>query len=114
MNIGGVWTYKEDFALGKSEGKVEIVQTNNSVTAFFIFIEEVENDYKILVKEKTCGTIEKGKILLESVEVSAVQDGKEIEYLPNNFEVHIVSETKLVGSTYDSENVCGVFVMEKI
>ena len=63
--------------------------------------------------EKTKGQIHDGKLLLKSTEVIAIQDGKEIDYLPNNFEVYLVSDEKLVGSTFDSENVCGVFVMER-
>jgi hypothetical protein len=113
MNITGNWSYKEDFEFGKSIGKAELNQIGNDVTGTFSFTEEVEGDYKIEVVEKVKGTISDGKVLLESVEVKATQDNKEIEYLPNSFEVFLVSENKLVGSTYDSEDVCGVFVMER-
>ena len=113
MNITGIWTYNEDFEFGKSEGEVEISQTGNKVTAIFSFTEKVENNYEIDVIEKTKGVISDGKVLLESVEVKAVQDNRKIEYLPNTFEVHLVSENKLVGSTFDSEEVCGVFVMDR-
>ncbi|NQU51999.1 MAG: hypothetical protein HQ522_05625 [Bacteroidetes bacterium] len=113
MNITGNWIYKEDFEFGKSEGKVEITQTGNEVIGTFTFTEKVENNYEIEVVEKTKGTISDAKVLLESTEVTALQDDKEIDYLPNCFEVHLVSEDKLVGSTYDSEDVCGVFVLER-
>jgi len=114
MNITGTWTYNEDFEFGKSEGKVELQQLDNLVRGILTFTEEVENDYKIEVEEKVQGTITNGKVLLESVEVKAKQDNKEIHYLPNCFDVFMVSENKLVGSTYDSEDVCGVFVMERL
>ena len=113
MNIAGKWSYREDFGLGKSEGEVILFQTGNKVSGKFIFTEKVENDYEILVTETVEGTFFENRLLLESTEVKALQDEKEIEYLPNNFEVFLVSESKLVGSTYDCENVCGVFVMEK-
>jgi len=113
MNISGIWSYKEDFEFGNSEGEVVISQVGNVVSAIFTFTEKVENKYKIVVVEKVQGTISEGKVVLESNEVTALQDGKKIDYLPNTFEVHLVSENKLVGSTYDSEDVCGVFVLER-
>jgi hypothetical protein len=114
MNITGNWTYSEDFEFGKSIGKAYLEQVDDNVKGTFSFIEEVEADYKIEVVEKVKGTISDGKVLLESIDVKAMQDGKEIAYLPNCFDVFLVSANKLVGSTYDSENVCGVFVMERL
>ncbi|NOQ25164.1 MAG: hypothetical protein GQ564_07350 [Bacteroidales bacterium] len=114
MNIKGVWSYNEDFEFGKSTGEVELQQLDDKVSGIFTFTEEVEKDYKIEVVEKVQGTIINGKVLLESVEVKATQNNKEIHYLPNCFDVFLVSENKLVGSTYDSEEVCGVFVMERL
>ena len=92
MNISGIWTYKEDFGFGNSEGEAAATQ----------------------VGDKVKGTIVDGKVLLENMEVTALQNNKAIDYLLNNFEVHRISENKLVGSTYDSEDVCGVFVLERI
>jgi hypothetical protein len=114
MNISGIWIYNEDFGFGKSEGEVKITQAENEVTGTFTFTEKVENAYKIDVVEKAKGIIYDGKVLLESIEVTALQNNKVIEYLPNSFEAHLVSENKLVGSTFDSEDVCGVFVLERI
>lgn len=113
MNISGNWLYNECFEFGKSIGKANLQQNGNSVSGIFTFIEEVEDNYKIEVIEKVQGTIANGKVLLESVEVKATQNNKEIHYLPNSFDVYLVSENKLVGSTYDCEDVCGVFVMER-
>lgn len=113
MNISGIWTYNEDFGFGESEGKVELTQVGSEVSGTFTFTENVENNYKIDVTEKVKGTISDEKVLLESIEVTAFQNNKAIDYLPNNFEVHLVSENKLVGSTYDSEDVCGVFILER-
>lgn len=114
MNISGTWTYSEDFEYGKSEGKVVLFHVGEEVSGIFTFTEEVENNYKIEVTEKVKGIISDGKVVLESVGVRALQDDRVIEYLPNTFEVHRISENKLVGSTYDSEEVCGVFVLERI
>lgn len=113
MDITGTWTYNEDFEFGKSIGEVVLKQEGNLVKGTFTFTEEVEEDYKIEVVEQVQGTISDQKVLLKSVEVKASENGKEINYLPNNFEVYLTSENKLVGSTYDSEDVCGVFVMER-
>ena len=113
MNLTGNWSYTEDFELGRSNGAANLHQVGSKVSGTFTFTEEVENDYKIEVIEEVKGTIADGKVLLKSVEVKAMQSGKEVAYLPNCFEMFLVSENKLVGSTYDSEDVCGVFVMEK-
>ena len=78
-----------------------------------LFTEEVENNYSIQVTEKVKGILSNGKLLLESVEVKALQNGREISYLPNTFETHRITETQIIGSTYDSEDVCGVFVLER-
>jgi hypothetical protein len=114
MNITGVWLYNEDFEFGKSYGKAYLQQDGDRVNGIFTFTEDVENEYKIEVIEKVQGTVANGKVLLESVEVKAIQNNKEIHYLPNCFDVFLVSENKLVGSSYDSEDVCGVFVMERV
>ncbi|MEN8116072.1 MAG: hypothetical protein ABFS16_03795 [Bacteroidota bacterium] len=114
MNISGTWKYNEDFGHGKSAGEVKLTQNGTEVTGIFTFTEKVENDYEINVVEKVRGTISEGKVLLESIEVTATQNGCSIDYLPNNFEVHLVSDNKLVGSTNDSEDVCGVFVLERM
>jgi hypothetical protein len=114
MNISGNWTYKEDFEFGNSEGEVKVTQDGNEVNAIFTFTEKVENNYEINVIESVKGFVSDKKVVLESQQVKATQNGKTIEYIPNNFEVYLVSENKLVGSTYDSEDVCGVFVMERI
>ncbi|WP_163323862.1 hypothetical protein [Draconibacterium mangrovi] len=113
MNISGSWTYNEDFEYGNSVGEVELIQTGDEVSGVFSFTEEVENNYSIQVTEKVKGTLSNGKLLLESVEVKALQNGREISYLPNTFETHRITETQIIGSTYDSEDVCGVFVLER-
>lgn len=113
MDISGTWVYQEDFEFGKSEGEATLTQTGDQIMGVFSFIEKVENDYEIEVTEQVKGTIAEGKVLLESIAVLAKENGKEISYLPNNFEVYLVAENKLVGSTFDSENVCGVFVLER-
>jgi len=118
MNATGQWKYKEDFEYGKSEGEVKLVQIENKLYGEFTFTEKVENgnddDYKINVFEKVKGEIIEGKVLLESIEVVAKEQDVEIEYIPNNFELHLISENKLVGSTYDADNVCGVFTLERL
>lgn len=114
MDISGNWSYNEDFEFGKSIGKANLQQNGDRVSGIFTFTEEIENDYKIEVIEKVQGKIAKGKVLLESMEVKAIQNNKEIHYLSNSFDVFLVSENRLVGSTYDNENVCGVFVMERV
>ena len=118
MNLTGLWKYKEDFEYGKSEGEVRLVQMKDSLHGDFIFTEKVENgdkdDYEIEVVEKVKGKIVEGTVLLESMEVEAKQGSETIDYIANNFDVHIVSETKLVGSSFDKDNVCGVFTLEKI
>ncbi|MCG8410931.1 MAG: hypothetical protein MI739_06585 [Bacteroidales bacterium] len=113
MDITGTWEYQEDFGFGKSAGQVELKQSNNIVSGIFTFTEEVDNDYKIDVVEKVEGTISDNKLLLKSIEVKATQNSQEINYLPNTFDIYLVSENKLVGSTFDNEDVCGVFVMER-
>ena len=113
MDISGKWIYMEDFEYGKSEGEVDFIQAGKQVIGIFTFTERVENEYKIDVTEKVKATISDGKVLLQSIEVSALQDGRLIDYLPNTFDGHLVSENKLVGSTYDNEDVCGVFILER-
>ncbi len=114
MNITGKWSYNEDFEFGKSIGEVELKQSGNKLRGTFTFSEEVENEYKIEVVEKVHGVIYNEKVLLESVEVKATQNNKEINYLPNFFVVFWVSGNTLVVLTYDRVDVCGVCVIERI
>ncbi|MEN8138016.1 MAG: hypothetical protein ABFR62_06255 [Bacteroidota bacterium] len=114
MNITGHWKYSEDFEFGESIGNVKLIQVEDSVYGEFSFTEKVENDYEIEVFEKVKGDITEGKVLLKSIEVKAKEKGRVVDYIPNNFELHLVSENKLVGSTFDSEEVCGVFTLERL
>jgi hypothetical protein len=114
MDISGKWTYKEDFDYGKSIGEVDFVQAKNEVIGLFTFTESVEELYTIEVSEKVKGTIKDGKLLLNSIEVKALEDSAVVEYSSNNYEIYLSSENKLAGSTYDDDEVCGVFVMERI
>jgi len=115
MNVTGLWKYKEDFEFGKSEGEVRLVQIEDTLYGEFNFTEKVEDDYKIDVFEKVKGKIVEGKAILESVEVTAKEGDRVLDdYIPNNFELHLISNDKLVGSSYDAENVCGVFTLERL
>jgi hypothetical protein len=118
MNVTGLWKYKEDFEYGNSIGEVKLIQIEEQLYGEFTFTEKVENgnddDYEINVFEKVKGIISEGKVLLESIEVSAKQDGKVVDYIPNNFELHLISDNKLVGSTYDADDICGVFTLERV
>lgn len=115
MNVTGMWKYTEDFEFGKSIGEVRLVQIEDSLYGEFNFTERVEDDYEIEVFEKVKGKIIEGKAILESTEVIAKENNEIVkDYIPNNFELHLISDNKLVGSSYDAENVCGVFTLEKI
>ena len=115
MNVTGLWKYKEDFEFGNSVGEVRLVQMGDSLHGEFNFTEKVEDDYEIVVFEKVKGKIVDGKAVLESIEVIAKEGGRVVDdYIPNNFELHLISDDKLVGSSYDAENVCGVFTLERM
>ena len=115
MNVTGLWKYKEDFEFGKSEGEVRLVQMEDTLYGEFNFTEKVEDDYEIVVFEKVKGKIIEGIAVLESIEVLAKENDRVVEdYIPNNFEVHLISEDKLVGSSFDADNVCGVFTLERL
>ncbi len=114
MNLTGNWSYSEDFGAGNSTGEVILKQVEDKLYADFSFVEEIDGDYRIEVQEKLEGEIKNSEVLLKSMEVIARNKNGIIKYLANSFEVHIVSENKLVGSSFDTDNVCGVFIMERI
>ena len=115
MNVTGLWKYIEDFEFGNSVGEVRLVQMEDTLYGEFNFTEKVEDDYEIIVFEKVKGKIIEGKAILESVEVIAKENDRVVDdYIPNNFELHLISKDKLVGSSYDTENVCGVFTLERL
>ena len=115
MNVTGLWKYKEDFEFGNSVGEVRLVQMEDTLNGEFNFTEKVEDDYEIVVFEKVKGKIIGGKAILESIEVLAKENDRVVDdYIPNNFELHLISDDKLVGSSYDAENVCGVFTLERL
>lgn len=113
MDITGKWTYNENFDFGESVGLAELVQNGEVVSGVLYYIETVEGDYEIEVEEHVKGSITEKRLVLNSISVCAKEKGVEVEYNPNVFDIHLSSETKIVGSTYDKEGVCGVLVMEK-
>ncbi len=114
-DLNGKWNYSEDFGMGNSIGEVTLFHNDNTLKAEFVFTEKVDNGYEIRVEETCIGEIADGKAVLESSEVKAWnKEGELVKYLPNNFEMNIMSGTKIVGSSYDQDLVCGVFIMNKI
>ena len=113
MDITGKWTYREDFDYGKSVGEVDFIQAENEVIGLFTFTESVDGFYTVEVSEKVKGTIKDGTVLLESFEVEAMENNTKADYYPNTFDVQLIAASKMVGSTFDNDSVCGVFVLER-
>ena len=113
LDIGAGSGIQSEEAIKSNAKKVLAVDINNESIKILKLknIPSIKSD----LFEKVKGKIVEGKAILESVEVTAKEGDRLLDdYIPNNFELHLISNDKLVGSSYDAENVCGVFTLERL
>jgi hypothetical protein len=112
-NITGKWKFTEEFECGMDNGIAIIIQNEDSITGYLEYEETIEDEEPFFVKQEFSGTIHGNQINLKG-EKALSPDGSTIDdYNLDILEGTLTHEGKIVGHSYDSKDICGVFVLAK-
>ncbi len=113
-NISGNWTFNEEFECGIDKGFAFITQNNEQLNGYLEYEEFIEGEPPFKVMQMFSGTINDNKIHLVGIGVTN-QNGESIpDYNLDTLEGVLTYEGKIVGHSFDCNDICGVFVMERM
>ena len=113
INISGEWKYSEEFDNGKDIGIISITQNGEELIGEMRYTEYFLDHKPLELLQTVRGRIEGNKINLKGQLISFI-NMEYCEYYLDEFDGVYTSEGKIVGSTMDQNNVCGVFVLERV
>lgn len=110
-DITGKWKFTEEFECGLDKGFAIFSQNGNQITGYLEYEESIEDEEPFMVKQEISGTIHDNHISLKGVK-SSTPDGLPVaDYNLDTLEGTLTHEGKIVGHSFDIENICGVFVL---
>ncbi len=111
-NITGTWIYSEDFGFGNDKGKAVLKQDGKKVTGAFEYTERIDDEEPFEVRQMIEGDFDGELLEIKGVSVE-LSEGCDIVYNLDEWEGRLTEEGKIVGSSFDAEGLCGVFVLER-
>jgi hypothetical protein len=112
--IAGKWSFVEEFECGNDKGFAILTQEGRRITGYLEYEECVEDEPPFFVRQYVEGTITRNHIHLEGVRACDAHGNPMDDYNLDTLEGTYTLEGKIVGHSFDSEDVCGVFVMVRI
>ena len=110
-DISGKWNFTEEFECGLDKGFAFFIQNDTVLTGYLEYEEVIEEEAPFTVRQEISGTIQSDQINFKGVKAIG-PDGSIIDdYNLDTLEGTLTHEGKIVGHSFDSENVCGVFVL---
>lgn len=110
-NITGKWKFKEEFECGVDKGFAFFTQNENLITGYLEYEESIEDEEPFMVRQEISGTIHNNRISLKGLK-SLTPNGSPInDYNLDTLEGTLTHEGKIVGHSFDIEDICGVFVL---
>jgi len=112
-NISGHWLFSEEFECGVDKGVAYFEQNGNTIEGYLEYEETIEGEEPFLVKQTVSGSIKGNHLNLKGIKATS-PDGTPI----NNYNIDILEGTythegKIVGHSFDIEDICGVFVLAR-
>ncbi len=114
ISVDGIWAYSEEFDFGKTDGKIVLKQAGNSIKGIASLTETDLKGCSTFLEEVIEGEIKGNKIIFHGISFQSEDLNFDQTYNLDNWEGYITDESKIVGHTYDQDNICGVFVMTKL
>lgn len=110
-DISGKWSFSEEFECGLDNGFAYFTQNGALISGYLEYVEKIEDEEAFDVIQEITGEINGHHIKLQGVKASS-KDGLEIkDYNLDTLEGTLTHEEKIVGHSFDSEDICGVFVL---
>jgi len=112
-DISGRWKFTEEFECGLDNGIAFFTQNGNVITGYIEYQETIEDEMPFFVRQEVSGTIHENHVNLKGVKALS-PDGSIIDdYNLDTMEGTLTHEGKIVGHSFDSKDICGVFVLER-
>lgn len=113
-SLTGKWTFTEEFECGTDKGFAYLEQKGDLIVGYLEYEECIEDEEPFMVRQIVEGNVQGHTIVLKGLEVMH-PDGTPIpNYNLDVLEGTYTHEKKIVGHSYDSDDVCGVFVMTRV
>jgi len=112
-DISGKWRFSEEFECGLDNGIAIISQNGDAISGHLEYEEIIEDDEPFFVRQEIAGFIHGNRINLKGIRVLSLDGSILNDYNLDILEGTLTHEGKIVGHSYDSEDVCGVFVLKR-
>lgn len=112
-DISGKWKFTEEFECGVDSGYAYLAQNENYITGYLEYEEKIEDEDPFFVRQDISGDITGHQISFQGVKVTDINGNILPDYNLDTLDGTITHEGKIVGHSFDSEDICGVFVFER-
>lgn len=112
-DVSGRWTFFEEFDFGTDRGFAEFQQEGNTLRGILEYEECIDDEEPFMIRQYYEGTIEGDRINLHGVRTTGLNNEPFENYNLDTLEGTYTSEGKIVGHSFDCQNICGVFVMTR-
>ncbi|MEW5845126.1 MAG: hypothetical protein AB1777_02550 [Bacteroidota bacterium] len=113
-SLTGKWTFTEEFECGTDKGFAYLEQKGDELVGYLEYQECIEDEEPFMVRQLVEGNIHCNKVFLKGLQVMHPNGTPIQNYNLDILEGTYTHEKKIVGHSYDSEDVCGVFVMTRV
>lgn len=113
-DISGKWKFSEEFECGTDEGYAYLTQKGEAINGYLEYKEAIEDEEPFMVKQVVSGTIHNNQISLKGDSVASPDGSPITNYNLDTMQGTLTHEGKIVGHSFDSEDICGVFVLERL
>lgn len=114
MDITGTWTFTEDFGYGYDKGTANFVQSGHELSGVLEFVEHIDDDLPFTVRCQITGEVHGNKVSIDVSSFEITESSEPIEYYPERREGLINADGQIVGSSEDTQDICGVFVFTRV
>jgi hypothetical protein len=112
-DISGKWKFTEEFECGMDKGFAIFAQDKDVITGYIEYEEVIEDEEPFRVKQEVSGTIKGNHVELKGVNALSPDDLSIDDYNLDTMAGTLTQEGKIVGHSFDSKDICGVFVLER-
>lgn len=112
-DISGNWLFSEEFECGTDKGIAQFSQTGNIIEGYLEYDETIEDEEPFQVKQVVLGNINGNHIHLKGIKALSPNGDQINDYNLDIMEGTLTHEGKIVGHSFDCEDICGVFVLAR-
>jgi hypothetical protein len=112
-DISGKWKFSEEFECGLDNGFAVFFQDGEKITGYLEYTERIDDDEPFFVRQEITGKIHGNRINLKGERVLDKNSSVLNDYNLDILEGTLTHEGKIVGHSFDSDDICGVFVLTR-